>query len=1743
MTIFGRQRRVPSSKTPKSRRKEFQRRALGAEPLEARALMDAGELAFVRNAFWNINKPVDVNADGQVTAFDALGIINDLNSRGARSLATTGPAGPSGGEGIQGTGGHGFIDVNNDNYVTALDALAVINRLNNPSAGEGEPMMKMTVQIVAPGTNADITEVAKGNFYEVRILAEDLGVLTYMGQTRPTTNVGTGETTLGVVTTFFDLQYPKNITEFQVNEIQNIAITSATNGGDFTLTVNDNGTLKTTAAIDFAANRNIVTSNIQAALNNILGPNVAEVTRGDGTTNWRVRFINRLADRNMPSITGTNISLGGAAAITVTEFQSGDPNNAIAIADAFRLRTFYDSDSNPLNDDPVFYTDQRNGNKDTFGINDIGGSNFQSPYPGITPTEIVRLRMTATDAGIVPFNISYLDVNNGLPTGLLGFSNAITTDLITIVNDSITIVEPLSAGNDSATLTENATAFTDINVTANDVNNSPTPSTPKTVLSVDTTGTVGTVQILNASTIRYTPPGTDFAGSTTFTYTVRDENNNTDTATVTINFTPVNDAPVVSGPTSQTFNEDTTRVFSNLNGNQITIADVDAAAGLVTMTLNVGAGNGNLTLASLAGLTGLSGNGSNSVTATGTVGDLNLALDGLSYTPALNLNGPVALAITANDNGNTPAPALQGSRNITLNLTAVNDAPNVELGGFVGTPDVVEGDPLILNSANNTLIQVSDPDAGTNLVQVTLQVTAGNTLNVNSAGLANLTGNGTNNLILSGTLAAINTALNGITYTPSATFGGNNESLTITINDQGNTGTGGPQSDVDNVTIIVDTSTRPRARADVKTVVEDSSAPATNTIDVLDNDIVNVPDPTVYVAELLSFDTISVNGGAVSRDDNGTPADFSDDQLIYVPAANFFGTDTFTYTMTDTKPGSTPATGTVTVTVTAVNDIPVPADDTLSNVAEDSGARTILASALIGNDNRGAANESAQTLTIAAVSNPVGGTVSINGSGDVVFTPTANYNGPASFTYTVTDNGQTNGANDFKTSLTSATASFTITEVNDVPTAGDITLANIAEDSPTYLIPISTLLASVSPGPANESGQTLTLNQVLAPNGGTVVINTGTGNVEFTPTPNFNGASGLRFIIEVFDNGTTNGAPLPLNVTTGVFFAITPVNDAPVAQADNASTGEGQQIDVAVLANDRDVDVNPPTGTAGQVQAGTTISIISQTPAQAISGTVSITAGNQIRFIPATGFFGQVVIEYQLNDNSGAPNNLSNITTLTIDVVEANDPPVANPDPGIVTDEDLAIAIDVFANDTDPDTAKANWSFVLVTPPAHGTAVFNTTTRVVDYTPAADYNGSDSFVYRINDNSPINPQSLLSGNALVSINVREVNDVPVGGTDPDSTGGRFTVIKDRDRTFTVASLLANDSPGAPANEAGQSISITGVTPGPNTNGTVTLNAGVITYTPTSGFIGNASFAYTLTDNGTTAGAADAKSVEVTVNLIVREFIPTTIEGYVYRDVNNNGTYDPTIDYPIAGAAVTLSGTSEVSGIIVPNTIETNHLGFYQFFEVEPGDYLLTEAQPLALTDGAETLGAAASFFANDQISLDLPLLGLTGGVSRNDFGEGGINAGALVNSAGLVNELLGSSTKNGFVLGTDLNANTIWSWSLNNWVGATSIKVDLDLADLSKATLTVTDANGPHIIEIFQSPTDPRNPNRNNPDAAARMARFRILGWDANGNYMIRIDGKASDWGLTLVAAPVPAMSAGEYVEGVDAAMAEVSWA
>ncbi|MCP4473010.1 MAG: LamG domain-containing protein, partial [Gammaproteobacteria bacterium] len=124
-------------------------------------------------------------------------------------------------------------------------------------------------------------------------------------------------------------------------------------------------------------------------------------------------------------------------------------------------------------------------------------------------------------------------------------------------------------------------------------------------------------------------------------------NTNTDiSATATISVTAVNDAPVNTVPSAQNTDEDTTLTFNTANANLISINDIESDE----MTVVLSVANGTLTLSQLTGLTVLGGaNGTSTVTITGTIADINAALDGLQYTPTANYNGNANLTLTTYD--------------------------------------------------------------------------------------------------------------------------------------------------------------------------------------------------------------------------------------------------------------------------------------------------------------------------------------------------------------------------------------------------------------------------------------------------------------------------------------------------------------------------------------------------------------------------------------------------------------------------------------------------------------------------------------------------------------------------------------------------------------------------------------------------------------------------------------------------------------------------------------------------------------------------------------------------------------------------------------------------------------------------------------------------------------------------------------------------------------------------------------
>ncbi|WP_322517587.1 tandem-95 repeat protein [Rhodopseudomonas palustris] len=220
----------------------------------------------------------------------------------------------------------------------------------------------------------------------------------------------------------------------------------------------------------------------------------------------------------------------------------------------------------------------------------------------------------------------------------------------------------------------------------------------------------------------------------------------------------------------------------------------------------------------------------------------------------------------------------------------------------------------------------------------------------------------------------------------------------------------------------------------------------------------------------------------------------------------------------------------INVVVTPVNDVPVAGADALSSVKEDSGVRIISFTSLLGNDSAGPANESGQTLTITALSNVIGGTAVINGT-NILFTPAANFNGTASFDYTVQDNGQTAGIDDFKSSV--GQVSFSVTPVADAP-VGTSNTVTATEDGAHIFTAAEFGFTDPLDSPANNftgvvistlpMAGTLTNHGVAVTAGSLVSIaDINAGYLVFTPAANGNGDDYASFTFRVQDDGAVSG--------------------------------------------------------------------------------------------------------------------------------------------------------------------------------------------------------------------------------------------------------------------------------------------------------------------------------------------------------------------------------------------------------------------------------------------------------------------------------------------------------------------------------------------------------------------------------------------------------------------------------------------
>ncbi len=1206
-------------------------------------------------------------------------------------------------------------------------------------------------------------------------------------------------------------------------------------------------------------------------------------------------------DGNPLSITGTSMPANGTVIINVDDTLTYTPNPNFSGTDSF---TYTVDDGQGGTDTATvfvnvgFVNDPPVGNDDVISTGEDQPVTFD-PRGNDTDPEGDPLTITGTSS---PTNGSVVINADGTLT--------YTPDPNFSGTDSFTYtVDDGQGETDTATVTVQVDFVNDAPVASDDTQstNEDVPLTfdPRgndTDLDGDTLQITATSAPANGSvtinvdgTLTYTP-NADFNGSDSFTYTIEDGRGGSDTATVSVTVNPVNDPPVATVDAASTDEDQAVTFDPRLN-------DVDPEGDPLTITATSAPSNGTVVINADGTLTYTPDpnfNGTDSFTYTVSDGQGGTDTETVNIFIGLVNDPPVAAddaATTAEDQAVTFDPRgndvdLDGD---PLTITAVSSPANGTVvintdGTLTYTPDAN------FNGSDSFTYTVSDGQGASDTATVVLTITLVNDIpdavddTVNTDEDQAVTFDPRSNdsdldgdpITVTGTSVPANgtVVINGdgtLTYTPNADFNGT-DSFTYTIND----GQGG----LDTATVTVNVA----AVNDPPVAADDNS----NT-----NEDVSVTfDPRANDTD-IDGDALTITGTSVPA--NGTVVINGNGTLTYTPDANFNGNDSFTYTVSDGNGGTD--TATVTIVVAAVNDAPVTVDDT-ANTDEDTSVtfdpRT--------NDT----DVDGDALTITGTSTPANGAVVINGNGTLTYSPDANFNGQDSFTYTVND-GQGGTA--------TGTVVITVAPVNDPPVAADdsastnedvpITVSVLDNDSDLEGDPIvviattqpangtitgggadgnifyhpdanfngtdtftytvtdgqggtDTATVTVTVLPVNDppvavddaqstdedtsvtfdprindtdvDGDTLTITGTSTPANGSVTIN-GDGTLTYTPDADYNGPDSFTYTISDANGGTD---------TATVAITVNPANDPPVAVDDSANTNEDVAVVISPLGNDTDADGDPLTITA---------------TSGATNGNVVNNGNGTITYTPDANFNGQDSFTYTISDGQGG----TDTATVIIAVASVNDLPDAVDDTG-TTDENMAVTIDVSANDTDLDGDSL--TITTVSAASNGTAS-NNGDGTITYTPDTNFHGSDSFTYTISDGNGG------TDSATVVVTVNSVNDAPVASPD---------LLITQAGTAGTANVVANDSDidGDPLTASA------GTSP---SNGSVTYSGGSATYTPNSGFYGLDSFEYSVSDG---QGGSDTETVTVVVeqdpSTLPPDF-PVTITFDPNTPGNVPGTFD------------------------------------------------------------------------------------------------------------------------------------------------------------------------------------------------------------------------------------------------------------
>ncbi|WP_254792574.1 tandem-95 repeat protein, partial [Vibrio parahaemolyticus] len=667
------------------------------------------------------------------------------------------------------------------------------------------------------------------------------------------------------------------------------------------------------------------------------------------------------------------------------------------------------------------------------------------------------------------------------------------------------------------------------------------------------------------------------------------------------------------------------------------------------------------------------------------------------------------------------------------------------------TFDIIDDEDLVVSgSANLDILPINDAPNAENDVITTEEDTAvtidvlvndsdveGDVLSIQSASVPSEQG-------------SVDIVDGKLVFTPAENFNGE-ATITYIVTD-------GDLTDEAKVTVTVKpVNDSPVAVDDTVSTQEDTVV----TIDVLTNDTD------------VDGDKLSIESASVPKE-QGT-VEVVDGKLVFTPAENFNGDAEITYTVTD---GELTDEAKVTVTVNPVNDAPTIKVDAVESITEDAVSTDTVVATLtvrdtdtsedqltvsLENNSNGyfvlvgdevkltqagvdAVNNdelNLKDLTISAsvsdgvnptandsdslvvnrvndaptVENAIADQVlsedfdaytidlnevfkdsdsslefSVSGNsnvlvsienGIVTISPTADWNGSEILTFKATDpSGES----------ISQTVNFTVAPVADIVADK----ATVVEDTPT-------IIKVLGNDTFEGDGKVVSLDTNNGPANGTVSVNPD-GSVTYTPNDNYVGKDTFTYVV-------TSGG---VSESTAVEVNVTPVNDAPVAKDDIATTQEDTAVTIDVLPNDTDID-------------GDTLRIDSAS-VPSDQGTVEIVDGKLV-FTPAENFNGNAEITYTVTDGS-----LTDQATVKVTVNAVNDTPVVESN---LADQTLAedfttYTIDLNTAFSDVDNVDGELTFSVS---GNSNVLVSIENGIATISPTADWNGSETLTFTATDPS------------------------------------------------------------------------------------------------------------------------------------------------------------------------------------------------------------------------------------------------------------------------------------------------------------------------------------------------------------------------------------------------------------------------